>query len=84
MPRVWKVLLLLGLMAAWTGEVSWGEPVRPTSKEEQREEYEMIEDLEIVKELEMLQAFEILQEMEILGELESFQPAQPEQGEGIQ
>ncbi len=84
MPRVWKVLLLLGLMAAWTGEVSWGEPVRPTSKEEQREEYEMLEDLEIVKELEMLQAFEILQEIEILGELESFQPAQPEQGEGIQ
>lgn len=84
MPRLWKVLLLLGLMAAWTGEVSWGEPVRPTSKEEQREEYEMLEDLEIVKELEMLQAFEILQEMEILGELESFQPSQPEHGEETQ
>ncbi|MCZ6481296.1 MAG: hypothetical protein O6929_12990 [candidate division NC10 bacterium] len=84
MPRVWKVLLLLGLMAACTGEVSWGEPVRPTSKEEQREEDEMLEDLEIVKELEMLQTFQILQEMEILGELESFQPSQPEQGEGTQ
>jgi hypothetical protein len=32
----------------------------------------------------MLQAFEILQEMEILGELESFQPSQPEHGEGTQ
>ncbi|MFQ5802073.1 MAG: hypothetical protein ACE5JQ_04155 [Candidatus Methylomirabilales bacterium] len=82
MPRVWKVLLLLGLMAASTGEVSWGEQGRPTSQVEQREEDEMLEDLEIVKELEMLQAFEILQEMEMLGEMESFQPSQPEQGEG--
>ena len=82
MPRVLKVLLLLGLMAASTGNMSWSEQFRLTSQEEQREEDDMPEDLEIVKEGEMLEVFQILEEMEILGEMEPLLPVQPEHEEG--
>ncbi len=82
MPRVWKVVLLLGLIAASTGKISWREQVRLAAQEETREEDDMPEDLEIVKDLEMLQVLQILEEMEILGEMESLLSAGPEQEEG--
>lgn len=81
MPRVCKVILLVGLITATTGGVSWSEQVQHTAKEH-REDDDMPEDLEIVKELEMLQVFQILEEMEILGEMEPLLPAEPEQEEG--
>ncbi|MFQ5850519.1 MAG: hypothetical protein ACE5JU_08015 [Candidatus Binatia bacterium] len=73
MPRAWKLLLLLPLVAASTGAVGWGEEQRLAPREEQLEK-EMLQDLEIVKELEMLQMLEMLREMETLSEIDPLLP----------
>ncbi len=74
MPRAWKLLVLLGLMAAIMGTAAWGEQSRPVPQEEHQEEDAIPQDLEMVRELEMLQMLQMLQEMEILGEMEPLLP----------
>jgi hypothetical protein len=70
MPRLWRRLLLLGLMGAVAGTVGWRGELRAASREEEEQEDAIIQDLDILEELEMLQMFEMLQEIEILSEVD--------------
>lgn len=83
MPRVWKPLLLLGLMAAMMGTAAWSEQPGPVPQEEQKEDDAILQDLEIVRELEMLQMLEMLQEMEMLGEMDPSLPQGSESEEEV-
>jgi hypothetical protein len=76
MPRVWKPLLLLSLIAAMMGTAAWSQQPGPVPREAQKEKEDeaILQDLEVVRELEMLQMLEMLQEMEILGEMDPSVP----------
>lgn len=74
MPRVWKLLLLLSLMAAMVGTAGWSQQPGSVPREAQKEDDAIPQDLEVVRELEMLQMLEMLQEMEILGEMDPSLP----------
>ncbi|MEE9154031.1 MAG: hypothetical protein V3U42_08070 [candidate division NC10 bacterium] len=83
MPRAWKLLVLLGLMAATAGVAGWSEPPRSGPPEEPQEDEAILHEIEVISELEMLQMFEILQEMEILGEMDLILLPRSQSDEGV-
>lgn len=74
MPRAWKPLLVLSLMAAMMGAAGWSQQQGPVPQEGQKEDEAILQNLEVVRELEMLQVLEMLEEMEMLEEVDPSLP----------
>lgn len=80
MPRLWKPLLICGLMGVMVATSGWGEQPRSAPQQE-TEDDAILQNLEIVRELEMLHMLELIREMEMLGEMEQLLPSESESGE---